>query len=150
MPDFRKTFQNLIILCAILLSACTENFVSSVPDTSFEFSINLNIYNSLLVSGEAVYFPSGGYSGVWVINSPMLVDSKNPYIAFDACCPHEASRNIRISNKDGYAQCDSCLTMYNWLIDGSTLAGDSLGGLGTEPLRPYSVSKAGSMLTVFN
>ncbi|MFV0366143.1 MAG: hypothetical protein ACK5JS_06535 [Mangrovibacterium sp.] len=143
-------FKKILLLCICTLGACSDNFISSVPDSSFEFQINLNVYNDLLVPGEAEYFSAGGYSGVWVVNSPILSDKNNPYIAFDACCPYEAKRSIRISDGGGYAQCDSCHTLYNWQVDGSTIAGDSLGGPGTEPLRPYTVSKTGSMLTVFN
>lgn len=143
-------FIKISLLSVFFLFSCTDNFISSIPDTSFEFQVNLNIYNNLLVPGESEYFQKGGYSGVWIVNSPILSTQNNPFIAFDACCPYESKRNILIRNKDGYAQCDSCHTMYNWQVDGSVIAGDSLGGPGTEPLRPYSVSMAGSMLTVFN
>ncbi|MFV0290204.1 MAG: hypothetical protein ACK5IJ_04805 [Mangrovibacterium sp.] len=147
----KQPFKVFFLSFALFFSnACSESFVSSIPETSFDFQINLNIYNELQIPGEAMYFSNGGYAGVWIINSPTLSMENNPYIAFDACCPYESSREIRIKDMDGYAQCDSCHTMYNWQIDGSTIAGDNVGGLGTEPLRSYSVSKNGMMLTVFN
>ncbi|MFV0521840.1 MAG: hypothetical protein ACK5MI_05360 [Mangrovibacterium sp.] len=147
---FKTIYLNFLLVTGITLSSCADNFVSSIPNTDFELQINLNIYNDLLVPGGAKYFSAGGYSGVWVINSPILSGENNPFIAFDACCPYESKHDIIVKNKGTYAECDSCHTIYNWQIDGSVLAGDSLGGLGTEPLRPYSISKTGSMLTVFN
>lgn len=143
-------FQKITFFFLLFLSSCVEEYESLVPDTSFQVQVNLNIYNKLLIPGEAEFFSTGGYSGIWVMHSPALASENNPFIAFDACCPYEAERSIRIVSKGAYAQCDSCHTMYNWQMDGSTIAGDSLGGPGTQALRSYAVSKAGSMLTIFN
>ncbi len=139
------------ILTILLVSvSCSENFIPSIPDKSFEFTVNTVIYPQLLNVNGTFKNDQHGYGGVWVINSPSLADKSNPYIAFDASCPYEANPKIVIRDMDGYGKCDSCQTLYNWLMDGSTIAGDSLGGLGTEPLRQYSTSFDGNLIHVFN
>ena len=71
----------------------------------------------------------------------------NTYVAYDAACPVEASRNVSVEVREdglGTAECPKCHTQYN-LSSGGFPTGE-----GTEYLKHYKVTVSGTSLQVRN
>ena len=71
----------------------------------------------------------------------------NTYVAYDAACPVEASRNVSVEVLEdglGTAECPKCHTQYN-LSSGGFPTGE-----GTEYLKHYKVTVSGTSLQVRN
>ena len=69
------------------------------------------------------------------------------YVAYDAACPVEASRNVSVEVREdglGTAECPKCHTQYN-LSSGGFPTGE-----GTEYLKHYKVTVSGTSLQVRN
>ena len=86
-----------------------------------------------------------GYAGLVIGQS--VFSEGNTYVAYDAACPVEASRNVSVEVLEdglGTAECPKCHTQYN-LSSGGFPTGE-----GTEYLKHYKVTVSGTSLQVRN
>lgn len=86
-----------------------------------------------------------GYAGLIIGQS--VFSEGNTYVAYDAACPVEASRNVSVEVLEdglGTAECPKCHTQYN-LSSGGFPTGE-----GTEYLKHYKVTVSGTSLQVRN
>jgi Rieske Fe-S protein len=114
---------------------------SQVPDVSFSFTINLNIYNDLKIPGNSVYFPGVGFGGV--IISCETFDS---YYAYDATCTNELSQNCVLKNDGVLGTCPCCKSQYVLYYAAYPSSGPAVA-----PLKQYNISNVNSFtLRVYN
>lgn len=141
------------LLLFIGIVACDDSYKSSIPNVSFYFSCNLlqGDYSKLAIPGQFIKREKNvngipvGYAGLIIGQS--IYSEGNTYIAYDAACPVEASRNVSVDLQDdgfGTAICPSCETKY------SLSSGGAPEGKGTEYLKRYTVLVSGNTLQVRN
>lgn len=130
----------VICLVVLLAMSCHKLNVSSVPDVRVYFKVSLTGVDHDLVGslkyktftterngGEVI-----GYSGLLVVCGH---DNKT-YYAYDLCCPHEVSPNIKIEPTDeGTAECPKCGTIY----DTAWGNGQPISGPSESVLKRYNV-----------
>jgi nitrite reductase/ring-hydroxylating ferredoxin subunit len=149
----------LCCLIALLgLSACDKGYVSSIPNYPVYLELDLNYedkdlqkfpYAKLLTptnisqDGELT-----GFGGVWVYHNFDAATGRDVFYAFDAACPYEASRTIRVEMDDVfmYAVCPKCQSKYD-LYSGYA---NPVAGPGRERLKPYTVTTVGNKVYVRN
>jgi nitrite reductase/ring-hydroxylating ferredoxin subunit len=140
-------------MLALALTACEKAYVSSIPNYPVYLELDLDfedrdllpipsfkIYTSLNINQAS---EKTGFGGVLVYHGA------DTYYAFDAACPHEASRSITVDVTDEsllYATCPKCGTQYD-LMSG---AGNPVSGPGKERLKPYNVRLNRNILYVGN
>jgi len=143
----------MLWLCVI---GCGDSYESSIPSVTFNFSCSLLQSPYFKISGNSgvgrflkveknVNGLPVGYGGL-IIGQSVYSDG-NTYVAYDAACPVEASRNVSVELIEdglGTAECPKCHTKYN-LSSGGYPSGE-----GTEYLKHYKVSVSGTTLQVHN
>ena len=139
----QKCLKYLIfyVLFLFLFSGCEKISDSQVPNVPFSFSIDLNITNDLLVTGNSHYFPNGGFAGVIV-----TCESPGVYYAYDAACTHEISQSCRVKNEGILGTCECCGSQYLLIYEAYPTS-----GVAAAPLKQYRISQSGnSTLRVYN
>ncbi|MDR1259175.1 MAG: (2Fe-2S)-binding protein [Tannerellaceae bacterium] len=143
-----------IFLCLLALigSSCEKAFISSIPNYPVYLELDLAFEDNVLVPVLAykIYTPQNvnqaiektGFGGV------LIFHGINAYHAFDAACPHEASRTVTVGVDDDhlYAVCPRCQTKYD-LTSG---VANPVSGPGREQLKPYRVWGSDSKIYVGN
>jgi nitrite reductase/ring-hydroxylating ferredoxin subunit len=132
----------LLCLLALAATACEKAYVSSIPNYPVYLELDLNFEDKDLLPTSAfkIYTSQNinqaiektGFGGVLVYHGA------DAYYAFDAACPHEASRSVSVEITDDahlYAVCPRCHTQYD-LMSG---IGNPVSGPGKEQLKSYSV-----------
>ncbi len=118
-----RLVQNTFGLLCLLLSACTGNNLSSIPDAPVYLQLNLlTTYPTFYGSyGEQIYTEGGkthyrkqsfplreadrtGFGGILICSN-----YEGKYCAFDRACPHEAQRKVCVEVENAlYARCPHC------------------------------------------
>jgi nitrite reductase/ring-hydroxylating ferredoxin subunit len=136
----------LLCLLALAATACEKPYVSSIPYARVNLELDLNFEDKDLLPPLAfkLYTPQNinqageltGFGGVLVYHGINALGT-DAYYAFDAACPHEASRSVTVEVTDDhlYALCPRCHTRYD-LLSG---IGNPVEGPGKEQLKSYNV-----------
>lgn len=145
-------------LFTLLAVSCAKQLEPSIPYYPVYVEIDLNqewrlqapqaskIFNQSNIDQELERGKTG-LGGVLVYYGLSVDGSKNMYYAFDAACPHEASKNTVLEVVDDiYAVCPKCGSKYEIL----TGVGNPKEGPSTKYLQRYSVSVNGSKIYVRN
>jgi nitrite reductase/ring-hydroxylating ferredoxin subunit len=131
----------LVILFFAIFNSCNKIQDSQVPDIPFSFTINLTIANELLIPGNSMYFPGGGFGGVIV-----YCEMPDVYYAYDATCTYEINQSCKVVNTGVVGECGCCESKF--LFTGGAFPAS---GPAAAPLRQYQVSKLNSFtLRVYN
>lgn len=152
--DMRRLYF-IICVCFISMVGCDDAYESSIPSITFRFSCNLvqPAYYAIQTPGTFMKVQKNvnrlpvGYAGLIIGKSAFSTLESNDYVAFDAACPVEASRDVSIAVVDdgfGTAVCPTCHTKYG-LSNGGFPEGE-----GTEYLKRYPVTVTGTTLQVQN
>lgn len=142
-----------VVLFSIGMTACGDSFESSIPNVSFYFSCDLvqAEYARITIPGQFIKKTKNvngikiGYAGLIIGQS--VFSEGNTYVAYDAACPVEASRDVAVNVEEdgmGTAVCPKCHTKYNLSQNGFP------EGEGKEYLKHYNVMVSGTLLTVSN
>ena len=102
MRSVNKALKYLsVVFLFIGLSACGDNYESSIPSVRFNLEYNVSVFPTITTPGYFVKVErnvngiSVGYSGL--ILGKSLWDTTvgdNNYVCFDAACPVEAQRGV--------------------------------------------------------
>ena len=127
-------------------NGCKDDYNSVIPYIYVNMDVNPTTYIELNIPGGAAYFKNAGYGGILVFRD--LVDSSNPFLAFDACCPFEVSSTTRVAVKDdsGVATCPVCGSQF--ILFGGN--GSPIKGPASEPLKQYHTSFVGGRILIRN
>lgn len=88
-----------------------------------------------------------GFGGLLVLHSPITDGNGNSFFAYDAACPVERTRDVRLSVNDKLnAYCPKCGNEFSILYGG----GNPLTGGNKLPMRRYAVYRNGTMLIIRN
>lgn len=146
-----KVKVSLILLTfVVILSACDDNYRSSIPDMPVHLELNLitnypifrNSVNQFLVFTRPIKSTDRiGFGGILVYSGFDM-----QYHAFDLACPHEVNSSIRVTpNELGQAVCPSCGSVFDLTFG----IGNPISGPAKETLRRYRTSLQGDILIVF-
>ncbi len=143
----RNVFKAIFvfILISVGINGCKDDYTSVIPYVYVDFSINPNTHIELNVPGGSIYIPNEGFGGIIIFRD--LVDSSNPFLAFDAACTHEVISTIRVkADGTGIATCPDCKSEFI-LFGGS-------GGVNkppaVEPLKQYHTYFSGGRIIIKN
>lgn len=139
MENKRRIFRWLF-LALLLFGSCDKEEDRIIPFVTVSFTIDLNIWNDLMVSGNSVFFPGPGYGGVIV-----YCEFPGSYYAFDATCTNEISRTCIIKNEGLLGTCPCCQSQF--ILLGGAFPSQ---GPAKYPLQQYHVSVSGKRLHVYN
>lgn len=139
-----KAFLVLIFLF-VGTTGCEDEYTSSVPYVPVNFTVNPTNIIELNIPGGSFYIPKVGYGGIIIFHD--LVESTNPFLAFDATCTYEMLRDIQVvSDGSGIATCPVCKSQYILFGgDGSATSGPS-----AEPLKQYPTYYSGGLIVIKN
>lgn len=143
----RKVYQSVLFCFFILvgINSCKKDYTSVVPYVIVNMDINPTNYIEFNIPGGSVYFPNAGFGGIIIFRD--LVDSSNPFLAFDATCTKEVSSIIRVkADESGIATCPKCGSQF--ILFGGN--GSPIKGPAGEPLKQYRTSFAGGRIIVRN
>ena len=143
----RRVYQSVLFFTFLLIGAnsCKKYYTSVVPYVVVNENFNPTNYIELNISGGSIYIPSAGYGGLIIFRD--LVDSSNPFLAFDATCTYEVSSLIRVkSDGNGIATCPKCGSQF--ILFGGN--GSPVKGPAIEPLKQYRTSFDGGRIIVRN
>ena len=137
----------------LCVTSCGDSYESSIPSVTFNFSciLSQSPYYKITTPGQFLKIEKNvnglpvGYAGLIIGQS--VFSEGNTYVAYDAACPVEASRNVSVEVLEdglGTAECPKCHTQYN-LSSGGFPTGE-----GTEYLKHYKVTVSGTSLQVRN
>jgi Rieske Fe-S protein len=134
------------ILIFTITNSCKDEYTSVIPYVYVDMPVVPTNIIELNIPGGSFYFPNAGYGGIIVFRD--LVDSSNPFLAYDATCTHEISSTVRVTAKDdsGVATCPVCGSQFI-LFSGS---GAPIKGPASEPLKQYHTSFVGGRIIVRN
>ena len=134
----------MLWLCVI---SCGDSYESSIPSVTFNFSCSLSQspYYKITTPGQFLKIEKNvnglpvGYAGLIIGQS--VFSEGNTYVAYDAACPVEASRNVSVEVLEdglGTAECPKCHTQYKLSSGGfPTGEGTELSLIHiSEPTRP--------------
>ncbi len=142
-----KVIKTVLICLFILtgINGCKDDYTSVVPYVyvNENFSITNNI--ELNIPGGSIYIKNAGFGGIIVFRD--LIDSSNPYLAFDAACTHEVSSTCRVvTDGSGMAKCPCCGSEF--ILFGGN--GSPTKGPAIEPLKQYRTSFNGGRISIRN
>ncbi len=138
-----KCIKYFLFIAILFLSAnsCDKIQDSQVPDVPVSFTIDLNIFNDLLIPGNSRLFPNVGFGGIIVTYEP-----EGNYSAYDATCTYEISQNCRIKNEGILGTCECCDSQF--ILTGGAYPAK---GPAAAPLKNYRVSSInGFTLRIYN
>jgi len=145
---YRNVYKTVLIFIFLLIgtNACKDDYTSTVPYVPVSMNINPTNFIEFNIPGGSYYFSNVGYGGIIIFRD--LVDSTNPFLAFDATCTYEISSLTRVTSKDdsGVATCPVCGSQF--ILFGGN--GSPLKGPATEPLKQYRTNYIGGQITVRN
>ena len=137
---------SVAILIFAMATGCKDDYTSVIPYVYVNMPVNPTNFIEFNIPGGSVYFPKAGYGGIIVFRD--LVDSSNPFLAYDASCTYEVSSTVRVTAKDdsGIATCPVCGSQFI-LFSGN---GAPIKGPASEPLKQYHTSFVGGRILVRN
>jgi hypothetical protein len=145
--NLRNFVQMLLVLVLILTgsNSCKDDYSSTIPYVYVNFTVNPKNIIELNVPGGSIFIPSEGYGGVIIFRD--LVDSPNPYLAYDAACTYEGLSMVHVvSDGAGTATCKECKSQYV-LFSGD---GRPVSGIAGEPLKQYHTYYSGDLIQIKN
>lgn len=143
--NFKMKTYLLLLLTTALCLGCDEGSFNNnnpyIPSIGFSRSFDLNLpsYSQLQFPGNSIYY-GGADAGVLGI---IIFNSGSGYRAYDGACPNQElapCSRLNVSGSAAICPCDNAT--YN-LFTGQA------PGL-PYPLKPYRITVAGSVITVFN
>lgn len=152
-------WRNIIVftLLVSLLTACDDNYVSSVPTAMVSLKIDLsgqyntfkNSTNVFLKFEKPVYEADRvGFAGIIIYSGINFDDNGNSvYYAFDMACTHEIKQDAKVypvEGKYGQVKCIKCGSIY----DVSLGFGNPISGPSKEILRKYKITSTENYLYV--
>ncbi len=111
----------------LCVTSCGDSYQSSIPSVTFNFSCSLSQspYYKITTPGQFLKIEKNvnglpvGYAGLIIGQS--VFSEGNTYVAYDAACPVEASRNVSVEVLEdglGTAECPKCHTWWNGRHEG--------------------------------
>jgi len=143
----RRVFQTVLFCFFFIVgtNSCKKDYTSVVPYVVVNMDFNPTNYIELNIPGGSAFFPNAGYGGIIIFKD--LVDSDNPFYAYDATCTKEVSSLIRVTaNGSGIATCPKCGSQF--ILFGGN--GSPIKGPASEPLKQYRTSFIGGRIGVRN
>ena len=134
----------------LLLAACNSaTTTQTIPSISFSTQINITNqqYQALRFDNGVVTLPATGINGGGVKGLLVVRQNANTYLAFDRNCPYQpydACSTVSLDRNSRLFFRDSCCTSQ------FDFRGNVTGGPATRPLRQYTTSLNGSLLTITN
>jgi nitrite reductase/ring-hydroxylating ferredoxin subunit len=133
----------VFIFVSIGINGCKDDYTSVIPYVYVNFTVIPPI--ELNVPGGSIYIKNQGYGGVIIFRD--LVDSSNPFLAYDAACTYEVLSSVQVkSDGSGLATCPVCKSQF-LLFSGS---GSPSKPPASQPLKQYHTYFTGSVITVRN
>lgn len=125
---------------------CKDDYESTVPYVPVDYNLNPSNIIELNIPGGSYYLPRQGYSGIIIFRD--LVDSQNPFLAYDATCTYELSNTCHViaSDASGIVECPCCGSRF--ILFGGN--GNPTNGPAVEPLRQYRTFYSGSLINIRN
>ncbi|MFY9152007.1 MAG: hypothetical protein WAO52_08335 [Prolixibacteraceae bacterium] len=142
-----KVIKTVLILTVLILgfNGCKDDYTSVIPAVYVNMDINPTNFIEFNIPGGSYYFPSAGFGGIIIFRD--LVDSSNPYLAFDAACTYEVSSLVRVvAHESGIATCPECKSQF--ILFGGN--GAPIKGPAAEPLKQYRTSFVAGRINVRN
>jgi nitrite reductase/ring-hydroxylating ferredoxin subunit len=140
-----KKFIVLLLTFPIVLSCSDSNFNNNnpyLPNYSFAVDININFYDNLRYSGNAIYTAEAGIRGLIIFNTG------SGYIAFDAACPNQSLSSCSTMTLKGINAVCSCDNAEYSLFSGQCIGTNCDGK--QYPMKQYRVEVSGSTIRVYN
>lgn len=135
-----------LLFIALALACEGDNFNNRnpyIPNYSFSTQIDMNLpaYSNLQFASNAKYYNDGvtGVRGIIIFNTG------SGYNAFDAACPNQelgSCSTMTINGIMAHCNCDDA--------DYSLFTGQTDEPGHEYPMKPYRVSRSGSVLTIYN
>jgi nitrite reductase/ring-hydroxylating ferredoxin subunit len=148
MVQFPRRVYQTVLFCIFFLigiNGCKKDYTSVVPYVTVDMDFNPTNYIELNIPGGSAYFANVGFGGVIIFRD--LIDSSNPFLAFDAACTYEVSSLIRVkADGSGTATCPKCGSQF--ILFGGN--GSPVKGPASEPLKQYRTSFVGGRIGVRN
>jgi len=111
-------------------NSCDKIQEAKFPNVPVSFTIDLAVFNELIIPGKSLYFPGVGYGGIIV-----FCEMQDVYYAFDASCTNEISQTCRVVNDGVLGECSCCESKF--IFSGG---GNPAKGPAAAPLKQYNVS----------
>ena len=152
LPAMRRLLLPLGFCLLLAVAACGSKNTDqpAIPYAPVNLSINLTNqqYVGLRFDNGAVSFPVTGPAGNGGVKGVIVVrQSANLYLAFERNCPYQpydACALVSLDRSSRLFMRDSCC---NSQFD---LRGQITGGPSPRPLKQYSISMQGNMLSITN
>jgi nitrite reductase/ring-hydroxylating ferredoxin subunit len=135
----------LLITFPIVLCCNDSNFNNNnpyLPDYKFKVDININFYDKLRFSGNAIYTSEAGIRGLIIFNTG------SGYTAFDAACPNQSLSSCSTMSLKGinaFCSCDSAeYSLFSGQCVGTKCEGKQYA------MKQYRVEVNGNYLRVYN
>ena len=145
--NFRNVIKTVLICLFILAgtNGCKDDYISVIPYVYVNMNFNPTNIIEFNIPGGSYYFANAGFGGIIVFRD--LIDSSNPFLAFDATCTHETSQSCRVAaDGSGLAKCPCCGSVY--ILFGGN--GSPTSGPAIEPLKQYRTTYTGGRIIVTN
>jgi nitrite reductase/ring-hydroxylating ferredoxin subunit len=148
-PLSRLIFYLIITASLVSVISCSEKREEYIPYRYVDFTIDININNSLTSPNTSMIYQSEGFGGVivycWYFDSS--APGNSIYYAFDAACTLEVDDSCRVVNEgnNNSAECPCCHTQYDFSSGGYPIKGEAL-----YPLKSYKVSVVNNKLYIRN
>lgn len=145
---FRKGLIVALTVFFILAGSqgCKDDYESTVPYVPVDFNLNPTNIIELNIPGGSYYLSRLGYGGIIIFRD--LVDSQNPFLAYDATCTYDLSTTCHVVADDasGMVRCPCCGSEF--ILFGGN--GSPTKGPAVEPLKQYRTSFSGSLINIRN
>ena len=148
MVQYSRNVIKAIFVCIFIFfgtNGCQKDYTSSIPYVYVDFSINPTNYIELNIPGGSIYIPNVGFGGIIIFRD--LVDSSNPYLAYDAACTYEVSSMTRVkADGSGLVTCPVCKSQF--ILFGGN--GSPTKAPAVEPLKQYHTYYSGGRIAIKN
>lgn len=145
-----KRFYIYFLLIIGAATACTDDYISPIPDFPVSMQLNLStnyptfrnsVNEHLTFTTRRFEIDRIGYGGILVYTG-----FDEQYYAFDMACPYEVKTDVRVyPNGLGQAVCEECGTVY----DISYGIGNPTSGPSKDILKRYKTSLTGDILYIY-
>ena len=148
--SFTMRFSVAILASLSVLAACSSaDTTQTIPSVAFSTQINVTNqqYQALRYDNGVVALPATGTAGGGVKGLLIIRQNASTYLAFERNCPYrpyDACSLVSLDRSSRLFLRDSCCaSQFNF-------QGQVIGGPAPRPLRQYSTSLIGSLLTITN
>ncbi|WP_235998533.1 hypothetical protein [Hymenobacter sp. BT559] len=138
-----------LVPLAVLLAACNSaTTTQTIPSISFSTQINITNqqYQALRFDNGVVALPATGINGGGVKGLLVVRLNAGTYLAFDRNCPYQpydACSTVSLDRSRLFFRDSCCTSQFDF-------RGNVTGGPARRPLRQYTTSLSGSLLTISN